>query len=112
MPALSGEREGGKMKLIKAVGLIDDLAAAVARDELSGLSFSVVKRYIMRQDAVDAVEVVHGMWIELDRFLVDVVYRCSACGEDFVIVEGTPAENSWNYCPNCGAKMGGERREP
>ena len=46
------------MKLIKAVGLIDDLAAAVARDELSGLSFSVVKRYIMRQDAVDAVEVV------------------------------------------------------
>lgn len=46
------------MKLIKAVGLIDDLAAAVVRDELSGLSFSVVKRYIMRQDAIDAVEVV------------------------------------------------------
>ena len=46
------------MKLIKAAGLIDDLAAAVAHDELSGLAFSVVKRYIMRQDAVDAVEVV------------------------------------------------------
>ena len=46
------------MKLIKVGGLIDDLAAAVARDELSGREFSVVKRYIMRQDAVDAVEVV------------------------------------------------------
>jgi hypothetical protein len=46
------------MKLIKMDGLIDDLTTAVAHDELSGREFSIVKRYIMRQDAVDAVEVV------------------------------------------------------
>lgn len=45
-------------KIIKMDGLIDDLAAAVARDELSGGAFSAVKRHIMRQDAIDAVEVV------------------------------------------------------
>ena len=46
------------MKLIKAVGLIDDLAAAVKNDILSASAFGIVKRFIYRQDAVDAVEVV------------------------------------------------------
>lgn len=88
------------MKLIKAVGLIDDLAAAVARDELSGLSYSVVKRYIMRQDAVDAVEVVHGRWMKHRNET-----KCSIC--KFIYYSN---HDNFNYCPNCGAKMDGERK--
>ena len=95
------------MKLIKAVGLIDDLAAAVARDELSGLSFSVVKRYIMRQDAVDAVEVV----------------RCKDCKHhDKKLLFAYDHRDEYAYCclkdayPRSVNKYGfcnyGERREP
>ena len=49
--------------------------------------------------AADVVEVVHGRWG--DPIKVDADnngYKCSECGEF-----GVPC---WNYCPNCGARMG------
>ena len=57
---------------------------------------------------VDAVEVVHGRWIEHkhaeeeDGLLVSN-YECTVC-------------HSWErdegyYCPNCGAKMDGKRED-
>ena len=54
-----------------------------------------------RMPTIDAVEVVHGEWIE-DINLV----KCSVCREKHYFGE------RWNYCPNCGAKMDGERRDP
>lgn len=57
---------------------------------------------------VDPVEVVHGDWTIIeDDWNDDTVYQCSVCKEEFVTIDGTPAENLWNYCPNCGAKMDG-----
>ena len=53
---------------------------------------------VLSAPIVDAVEVVHGMWIPAyptGSFLV----RCSACKTL------TSHEMCWNYCPNCGAKM-------
>ena len=42
---------------------------------------------------IDAVEVVHGRWENVS---------CTNCGQvDF---------SKPNYCPNCGAKMDGERK--
>lgn len=35
-------------------------------------------------------------------------YRCTACGEIWILNDGTPEENNMNYCPNCGADMRGE----
>ena len=58
--------------------------------------------------AVDAVEVVHGEWVLVEyqssQFGVDQEYQCSICG--------TPTDEEFRtrYCPNCGAKMDGERR--
>lgn len=46
-----------------------------------------------------------GKWIEEDIFDGDVAYRCSVCNELFCLMEGTPKDNEYNYCPNCGAKM-------
>ena len=58
--------------------------------------------------AADAVEVVHAEWDVIeDDYHFDTIYKCSACKEEFVTIDGTPAENLWNYCPNCGAKMDG-----
>ena len=52
----------------------------------------------------DVQEVKHGKWEELD-YGYGIVYRCSECGEDFVTLEGKPAEKLWKYCPLCGARM-------
>lgn len=51
-----------------------------------------------------AEEVVHGKWIEIDDY-GDAHYQCDQCKEEYVLIDGTPKENQYNYCPNCGAKM-------
>lgn len=58
--------------------------------------------------AADVVEVKHGRWKEVEWQFGDVYYDCSVCGESFCLIEGTPTDNLYNYCPNCGAKMDGE----
>lgn len=66
---------------------------------------------------VDAVPVRHGKWIIRDNPRTEW-YRitCSECGED--VTSTAPcigffpnASVTWDYCPNCGAKMDAERRE-
>ena len=49
---------------------------------------------------VDAVEVVHGRWVELPMPRTQWKYRCGQCG--------CPQDYKHNYCPNCGAKMDGD----
>ena len=53
----------------------------------------------------DVVKVRHGAWIGKPIAGMCTV-RCSACGMAF-------SENSgrWLYCPNCGAKMDGKRKD-
>ena len=48
-----------------------------------------------------------GKWIEKDGWDGDVYYECSVCGEPFCLIDGTPTDNMYNYCPNCGARMRG-----
>ena len=58
--------------------------------------------------AADVTEVVHGRWEDsIDKWFEMDIYTCSKCRESYVLVEGTPKENLWHYCPNCGAKMDG-----
>lgn len=46
-----------------------------------------------------------GHWIEKEGFDGDIYYDCSECGEAFCLIDGTPKDNLYNFCPNCGAKM-------
>lgn len=32
----------------------------------------------------------------------DSIYRCENCKEDFVLIDGTPKDNNYNFCPCCG----------
>lgn len=50
--------------------------------------------------SVDVAQVVHGRWIEQEKYNFGTMYDCSICG-DRILDNG----HSWNYCPNCGAKM-------
>ena len=47
----------------------------------------------------------NGKWIEHDDGWANVYYECSVCKEPFVLIDGTPTENLYNFCPNCGCRM-------
>lgn len=49
----------------------------------------------------------NGKWIEHDDWY-GVYYECSVCKEPFTLIDGTPQDNLYNFCPNCGAEMRGE----
>ena len=62
--------------------------------------------------SADVAPVRHGRWeYSTDEWFETDVYTCSKCRESYVLVEGTPKENLWNYCPNCGAKMDGNWKQ-
>ena len=48
-----------------------------------------------------------GRWIEQDDLWDGVYYECSACGEPWTLIDGTPWDNGMKFCPNCGADMRG-----
>lgn len=94
-----------EMRLIDANLLVSDLAHS---PDYSAAVFQKIAKIVHDSPTVDAVEVVHGEWTTIeDDWMMDTIYKCSVCKEEFVTVDGTPAENLWNYCPNCGALMDG-----
>lgn len=62
----------------------------------------MVQRILAQVPTVDAVEVVHGHWIPIPEHENK---RCSVCRIVF------PDFTLGYYCPYCGAKMDGERKE-
>lgn len=50
-----------------------------------------------------------GEWIEQDDGWDGIYYECSECREAFTLMDGTPTDNLYNFCPNCGADMRGDR---
>lgn len=57
---------------------------------------------IQKLPAADVSPVVHGRWIEQEKYNFGTMYDCSICG-DRILDNG----HSWNYCPNCGCRMDG-----
>ena len=60
-------------------------------------------RYVKEFPAADVQPVKHGRWIN-ENFCT----RCSACG-NMTIYDKYSREVESDYCPNCGAKMDGDR---
>ena len=60
----------------------------------------LVRSILYRTPTADVAPVVHGRWIEKEKYTFGIMYDCSLC-EDRILDNGHP----WNYCPNCGAKM-------
>ena len=56
--------------------------------------------------AADVRPNVRGKWIEReDMYYGWNIWECSECHEEFCIEDGTPSDNEYKYCPNCGAEM-------
>ena len=47
----------------------------------------------------------HGEWVDLSDGWQEGTFRCSSCQMEFVLLEGTPEDHEYNFCPNCGARM-------
>ena len=88
-------------KLIDANELLNSI-----RDDynINGENFARIRRHIEAATAVDAVEVVHGRWIDKGEYAV-----CTECGgrsgTQYDGVEPIPLMTQ--FCPNCGVKMDG-----
>lgn len=62
---------------------------------------------IKREPTADVVEVVHSQWNE------DKYPFCNVCPRCGLIIDRTSIKynsGKLNYCPNCGAKMGGDTK--
>ena len=97
------------MRTIDADKLVDmlydnEFAVLCPLDEVSGV--------VDACPTVDAVPVVHGRWDDSGRYTFpsgDTAVRCTNCG--CALTESEYHLNNWNYCPVCGAKMDGERKD-
>lgn len=67
------------------------------------------KRVLADIPDAEVVPVVHGRWIlERDPNGKPYCFHCSVCDSDYHCIGIVVASD---YCPNCGAKMGGEAEE-
>ncbi len=83
------------MRLIDADALLDDIRSHSA----SYFADDFAREWVDKQPTVDAVPVKHGKWT-----VTPVYIKCSECGESFMLIPQ-------KYCPNCGLRMDGERKE-
>ena len=86
-------------RYIDADVLIDDL--------IHNRSFypALVSSAIKNTPTADVVEVRHGEWKKKSVGNLVTHMQCSICGDYEAI-----RYQHMNYCPNCGAKMDGERK--
>lgn len=80
--------------------------AAIAETRKPRLTDGELRRRLAQIPAADVRPVVRGKWIDRDDdYYGWNMWACSACGEEFVLTEGTPDMNDYHFCPNCGADM-------
>ena len=70
------------------------------------IRYKMFENCIAQQPTADVAEVVHGRWVEKEKYTFGIMYDCSLC-ENRILDTGHP----WHYCPNCGAKMDGKKVE-
>ena len=86
----------------------------VAFDERSGEPYVIDIPQLLRRTTVSAevAPVVHGEWVLVGTnehdYETSVEEKCSLCGRYVYRYDTEPQDN---FCPNCGAKIGGEKHE-
>lgn len=87
-------------KSLKTVRLIDaDALMNAIMNDCAPFTVSMVYRHIANAPTIDVEPVKYGVWIPDDY----EYNHCSECG-----FEHDEPEYVTQYCPNCGAKMGGD----
>ena len=85
-----------------------DAVITVMENVVDGIANRRQSRYEKNADRwIPCSERMRGKWETIEGLDGDVVYRCSKCGEEYVLIDGTPKENGYHFCPNCGSDMRG-----
>ena len=88
--------------------LIDKDALKVKAEYIIGVNGSSDAWHILSEidnaEEIDAEPVRHGHWDTVEDWDGDEYYQCSECGAEFVLIDGTPEDNDYQYCPHCGAR--------
>ena len=72
-------------------------------EEIEDIIFSTCIEFLDKMPTIDAEPKRHGRWIDNGRYDGYTMYICSECGHAESI--------QYNYCPDCGAKMDGDRED-
>lgn len=92
---------------IKILSHTTNLGYGIVIEAMEGYTTMDVK--IALGMAIKALEVKpQGRWItDVDHCYSDDedTFECSVCKEPFTLICGTPGDNLYNYCPNCGDSM-------
>jgi tRNA(Ile2) C34 agmatinyltransferase TiaS len=93
-----------KKEYIERSGMLADLARI---ESYPWTIFEDAYGVVQNAPAEDVAPVMHGEWVfKLSRYEADEC-NCSLCGQLMTTAKGV----RMNYCPNCGAKMDGGKRE-
>lgn len=89
------------MRLIDADALTEELKGAIERNHEYHMVVIDNDFKTLIDDAPIIEPVRHGRWILTETALNEYA-NCSECGAQVM------SDEAWHYCPNCGAKMGGD----
>ncbi len=80
---------------------------ALPEDEVCPYRFTGCRQYaaIFTLPVADVVEVRHGKDVYRQNNEHHCEFMCSLCGGWIGVIEGGDCD--FNFCPNCGAKIGG-----
>ena len=100
------------MRLIDADALLDIYERNSITDKIT-IDGKTIMQHLNDAPTIDAAPVVHAEWSYTirpmpSRATYDVLVRCSKCNRVFERLVG---RKIFSYCPNCGAKMDGERKD-
>lgn len=83
-------------RLIDADALVED----IRNHSESYFADDFAHEWVNKQPTVDAVPVRHGKWKKIRGAI-----NCSACKRSSWSMSFEDLVTSFNYCPNCGAKI-------
>ena len=90
-------------KVMQAIGTVRNIYSEAKNFVAVSAVDNVIGEIVDEVPAADAAPVVHGRW---DDSFDGITPVCSVCGRTHKCFNRTP-----NYCPNCGAKMDGNKVE-
>lgn len=99
-------QKGEKMYLIDTRKYDDSflLAKILEKVDITDEEKKKLFKHFEKPEVVDAEPVRHGLWVKKwNTFFKQDVWHCDVCEK------GSPWK--YDYCPNCGAKMGEEEED-
>ena len=96
------------MRLIDANVLINKLDEMISKAILADteIHYALIRELVAEQPTIEP-EVRHGRWLSLEGWFNKSSVKCSVCGNTLNMDGVNAGRGDANFCPNCGARMGG-----